>query len=224
MNQASTSQSVGSTKRKRHTFEGNEKLIRDALLIGIATRVCDKKASNEEIIPYGFVAKLVKGCKTHCPTLRIDHSTIRNAIKSRMKKERVDETGRSNASPIVDESAVKLLLAMKCDITPMQVSGNSQFVAVHKHQRNHLPSSETFEAFAVVDAHMSTVVDPSPAPLGSKNKNSRISSSNIIVEREHLKPHMDFQQMHEELDSFEDWQNEALKKLTATRQQSHNLG
>lgn len=217
MNQASTSQSVGSTKRKRHTFGGNEKLIRDALLIGIATRVCDKKASNKDIIPYGFVAKLVKGCRTHCPTLRIDHSTIRNAIKSRMKKERVDEAGRSNSSPMVDESAAKVLLVMKSNITPIQKSDNSQFAAVHKHQRNHLPSSEPFEAFACVDAHMSTVADPSPVPLWSKTKNSRIASSNIIVEREHLKPHMDFQQMHEELDSFEDWQNAALKKLTATR-------
>jgi len=161
----------------------------------------------------------VKGCKTHCPTLRIDHSTICNAMKSRMTKVRVDETGRSNASPMVDESAAKVLLAMKNNITPIQVSDNSQFSAAHKRQRNHLPSSETSEVFAFVNAHMSTVVDPSPVPLRGKNKNSRLASSNFIVEKEHLKPHLDFQLMHEELDSFEDWQNEALKELTETRQQ-----
>jgi hypothetical protein len=67
-------------KQKRTKFEGTEKMLRDALLTGIAAKVCEEKRSNDGKLPKGFVANFVKASRGNCPNFKIDHTTIRENI------------------------------------------------------------------------------------------------------------------------------------------------
>ena len=129
-------------KRKRTSFAGGEKLIRDALLIGIVQKIDAKKAKNDGRVPYGFIGKLVKGCEKYCPTFKINPSTIRQSIEKEAKRREIDNaTHSSTASPMVDETAAELLIAMKRSITPLSELSNN--VAYSNHNISLLKSSPT---------------------------------------------------------------------------------
>jgi hypothetical protein len=148
--------------KKRAKFTGSEKLIRDTLLEGIASKVLRKKAKGR--LPHGYIASFVNGCENHCPRFKISHSIIKNTVEKKVKAEKAKaKAGKvklkkanqvlnsSLDSPTVDETAAYLLVAMKKNITPVPDLSTSQVAKVH--------------IDAPVDGSQNTaVVDPSPVP------------------------------------------------------------
>ena len=148
-------------KRKRTSFVGKEKFIRDALLIGLATKCKKARIKNEGRLPHGFVSSIVQGCQKYCPSFQINQSTIKNAIEKKTKQEENDSSAMtSNISPLVDKSAAEVLVAMKKSITPVVEHSTTQAARAKKLKK----VGPSIEIAIKSGSRNTAVVDPSPVP------------------------------------------------------------
>ena len=145
---------------------GKEKFIRDALLIGIATKVKDKRAKNGGRLPHGFMSKIVRGCEEYCPSFNINQTTIKNTIEKNTKHdnethvETDSSATASNISPLIDKTAAEVLVAMKKSITPVLEHTTTQAVRAKK-----LKKVGPLIKITIASGSQNTaIVDPSPIP------------------------------------------------------------
>lgn len=147
--------------RKRAKFTGSEKLIRDIILEGIASKVLKKKSKINGRLPHGYLASFVNGCESHCPSFKINQATIRTFIDRKVKEEKAKaikaKAKKALDSPTVDETAAHLLVAMKKNITPVPELNVLQVLKVN------MDAPEE-------SSQNTAVVDPSPLPPSKARK------------------------------------------------------